>query len=220
MDPSKTAAITSWPPPSSFHEVRSFHGLASFYRRFIRDFSSIVAPITDCLKQSKFVWTKAAQQAFDSLKEAVTKAPVLAMPSFNKVFTDASGLGIGGVLSQNNRSIAFFSEKFSDTRKRYSTYDKEFYAIILSLEYWRHYLLPNEFILCSDHQALRFIHGQTHLNPRHAKWVELLQDFTFVIRHKPGTANLVADALSHRPVLFTSSSFEVTGVASFSYLYS
>ncbi|GJV35732.1 reverse transcriptase domain-containing protein [Tanacetum coccineum] len=223
MDSTKVEAITTWPTPKSMHDVRSFHGLASFYRRFIRNFSSMVAPITDCLKQPKFVWTLESQKAFDALKKAVTAAPVLALPNFEHVFQvecDASGLGIGGVLSQQNRPIAFFSEKFNDSRKRYSTYDKEFYAIVRSLEYWRHYLLPNEFILYSDHQALRFIQGQAKLKPRrHAKWVEMLQDFSFVIRHKAGSANTVADALSRRPVLTTTSTVHVEGFENLKLLY-
>ncbi|GJY68644.1 RNA-directed DNA polymerase [Tanacetum coccineum] len=184
--------------------------------------SSMVAPITDCLKQPKFVWTLESQKAFDTLKKAVTAAPVLALPNFEHVFQvecDASGLGIRGVLSQQNRPIAFFSEKFNDSRKRYSTYDKEFYAIVRSLEYWRHYLLPNEFILYSDHQALRFIQGQAKLKPRHAKWVEMLQDFSFVIRHKAGSANTVADALSRRPVLTTTSTVHVEGFENLKLLY-
>ncbi|GJW86993.1 RNA-directed DNA polymerase, partial [Tanacetum coccineum] len=222
MDTTKVEAITTWPTPRSLHDVRSFHGLASFYRRFIRNFSSIVAPITDCLKDSKFIWSSESQRAFAKLKKAVTEAPVLALPNFEHVFQvecDASGLGIGGVLSQQNRPISFFSEKFNDTRKRYSTYDKEFYAIVRSLEYWRHYLLPNEFILYSDHQALQFIQGQAKLKPRHAKWVETLQDFSFVIRHKAGSANTVADALSRRPALTTTSSVHVSGFESIQPLY-
>ena len=222
MDTSKIDAITTWPTPTSLHDVRSGHGLASFYRRFIRDFSTIVAPMTECLKSSKFVWSPASQAAFDKLKTAVTEAPVLALPNFNHVFQvecDASGLGIGGVLSQLNRPIAFFSEKFNETRRRYSTYDKEFYAIVRSLEYWRHYLLPNEFILYSDHQALKFIQGQAKLNPRHAKWVETLQDFTFVIRHKAGTANTVADALSRRPSLMVTTTAHVVGFDPLKHLY-
>ncbi|KAJ0800640.1 putative nucleotidyltransferase, Ribonuclease H [Helianthus annuus] len=222
MDNTKIEAITSWPTPTSLQDVRSFHGLASFYRRFIRDFSSIAAPITDCLKNSKFVWTKASDVAFNRLKQAVTEAPVLTLPNFEHVFQvecDASGLGIGGVLSQLNRPISFFSEKFNETRKRYSTYDKEFYAIVRSLEYWRHYLLPNEFILYSDHQALKFIHGQAKLNPRHAKWVEMLQDFNFVIRHKAGSTNTVADALSRRPALHTSTTIQVAGFDAVKPLY-
>ncbi|GJY89992.1 RNA-directed DNA polymerase [Tanacetum coccineum] len=222
MDTTKISAITTWPTPTSLHEVRSFHGLASFYRRFIRGFSMIVAPITECLKSSKFVWNTAAQSAFERLKHAVTEAPVLALPNFEHVFEvecDASGLGIGGVLSQLKRPIAFFSEKLNDTRRRYSTYDKEFYAIVRSLEYWRHYLLPAEFILYSDHEALKFIQGQAKLKPRHAKWVETLQDFSFVIRHKAGSANSVADALSRRPALLSSTSFQVSGFAPFAHLY-
>ncbi|XP_022023527.1 uncharacterized protein LOC110923773 [Helianthus annuus] len=157
MDESKIEAITSWPTPTSVHEVRSFHGLASFYRRFIRNFSSIVAPMTNCLKGHTFVWTNAANHAFEELKKRVTQAPVLALPNFQLTFQvecDASGHGIGGVLSQENRPIAFFSEKLSDAKQKYSTYDKEFYAIVRSLEYWRHYLLSGEFVLYSDHQAL------------------------------------------------------------------
>ncbi|GJX91372.1 reverse transcriptase domain-containing protein [Tanacetum coccineum] len=198
MDTTKISAITTWPTPTSLHEVRSFHGLASFYRRFIRGFSMIVAPITECLKSSKFVWNTAAQSAFERLKHAVTEAPVLALPNFEHVFEvecDASGLRIGGVLSQLKRPIAFFSEKLNDTRRRYSTYDKEFYAIVRSLEYWHHYLLPAEFILYSDHQDLKFIQGQAK------------------------SANSVADALSRRPALLSFTSFQVSGFAPFAHLY-
>ncbi|KAJ9543245.1 hypothetical protein OSB04_022952 [Centaurea solstitialis] len=222
MDESKVEAITTWPTPTSVHEVRSFHGLASFYRRFIRNFSSIVAPITDCIKGSQFAWSLAASNAFEELKKKVTQAPVLALPNFQVAFQvecDASGVGIGGVLSQDSRPIAFFSEKLNEARQKYSTYDKEFYAIIRSLEYWRHYLLPGEFVLYSDHQALRFINGQHKLNPRHAKWVEYLQDFSFVIRHKAGTSNTVADALSRRRALLTSLQVQVEGFEVFRGLY-
>jgi hypothetical protein len=222
MDTSKIEAILSWPTPTSVHEVRSFHGLASFYRRFIRNFSSVVAPMTDCLKGHTFTWTKAANRAFEELKTLVTRAPVLALPNFQLTFQvecDASGHGIGGVLSQESRPIAFFSEKLSDAKQKYSTYDKEFYAIIRSLEYWRHYLLSSEFVLYSDHQALRFINGQHKLNPRHAKWVEYLQDFTFVIKHKAGVTNTVADALSRRRALVTSLRVQVDGFDVFRSLY-
>ncbi|GJS01618.1 reverse transcriptase domain-containing protein [Tanacetum coccineum] len=146
-------------------------------------------------------------------KHDVTQAPVLALPNFDEVFQvecDASRLGIGGVLSQNQRPIAC---------RKYSTYDKEFYAIVRSLDYWRHYLLSNEFILFSDHEALKYINGHNKFSPRHAKWVEFLQAYSFVIRHKAGSANVVADALSRRHVLTSSLKVQVHGFDTFHDLY-
>nr|GEZ67806.1 reverse transcriptase domain-containing protein [Tanacetum cinerariifolium] len=147
----------------------------------------------------RFTWTSKASKAFDILRAKVTVAPVLALPNFDEVFhveCDASGVGIGGILSQNQRPIAFFSEKLNDTRRKYSTYDKKFYAIIRSLYTWRHYLLSNEFVMFSYHGALNFINGKHKLKRRHAKWVKFIQAFSCVIRHKVGSDNQVADALS------------------------
>nr|GFA75839.1 hypothetical protein [Tanacetum cinerariifolium] len=140
--------------------------------------------------------TQEADEAFELLKRKVTEAPVLILSNFEEVFEvhcDASGVGIGGVLSQKGRPIAFFSEKLNETRQKYSTYDKEFYAIIRNLEYWHHYLVSKEFILYSDHEALRYINGQHKLKPRHAKWVEFMQSYSFAIKHKAGTLNKCHD---------------------------
>ncbi|GJY53128.1 RNA-directed DNA polymerase [Tanacetum coccineum] len=139
--------------------------------------------------------------------------------SRGQVKCDASGVGIGGLLSQNQRPIAFFSEKLNDARRKYSTYDKEFYAIVCGLDTWRHYLLSNEFVMFFDHKALKFINGQHKLKSRHAKWVEFIQAFSFVIRHKVGSNNQVADALSRRHSLITTMQIRVQGFDSFRGLY-
>ena len=129
MDSKKVTTILEWPSPRSIIEVRGFYGLATFYRKFIRNFSSIVAPITNCTKGKTFTWANEAEENFKFLKKKVTKAPILALLDFDKVFEvecDASHAGIGVVLNQAGRPIAFFSEKLNEVRKNYSTYEVEF----------------------------------------------------------------------------------------------
>ena len=122
----------------------------------------MTAPLTDCIKNETFLWTEATEQDFERMKALITQAPILRLPDFGKVFEiacDASGVGIGGVLSQEGHPIEYFSEKLNDVRFRYSTYDREFYAVIQALKHWRHYLLHKKFVLFSDHEALKYLHS-------------------------------------------------------------
>jgi hypothetical protein len=126
------------------------------------------------------------------------EAPVLTLLDFEKIFEvnyAASGVGVDSFLSEERRLIAFFSEKLSGSMKNYSTYDLEFYAIVQSLKHCHHYLVQKEFILITDHEALKYINGQQKLNRRHAKWVAYLQEFTFSLRNQSGTLNKVADVV-------------------------
>ncbi|PKU81761.1 RNA-directed DNA polymerase [Dendrobium catenatum] len=222
VDSDKVEAILSWPNPCSFTDVRRFHGLASFYRRFIANFSTIAALLTELLKEDSSHWTAAAQLSFDELKKNMTSAPVLRLPDFSKIFQvdcDASNVGVGAVLSQEGRPVAYFSEKLNETRQRYSTYDKEFYAIVRALHHWSHYLLPKEFVLFTDHAALKFIESQKKLKGRHASWSEFLAAFQFVLQHKSGTLNQVADALSRRYILLQALHTRLTGFETIRDLY-
>lgn len=222
MDLSKVEAIRAWPTPKTVSQIRSFHGLALFYRRFVSHFSTIIAPLTECMKVAVFVWTKEANEAFDLIKQKLTTAPVLILPDFAETFElhcDASKLGIGAVLSQNSRPVAFYSEKLSEAHSRYSTYNVEFYAVVQSIRHWRHYLVNRDFVLFTDHDALKHLDSQVKVSSRHANWIAYLQQFTFTICHKSGKLNRVADALSRRHGLLTTLHTSVTGFASFSDLY-
>ena len=178
MDKIKVKASVDWLIPSSVHEVRSFHGLATFYRRFISNSNTITALLTDFLMQKSFVWIDEAQESFQPLKRKLTEAPILALPNFDKIFEfncNALGVGIGGVLNQERKPITFFSEKLNETKRRYSTYDKEFYAIVQAIKYSSYYLAYKEFILHIDHETLKYLNSQSNVNKRHAKRGSFLQ---------------------------------------------
>ncbi|KAK0595339.1 hypothetical protein LWI29_005754 [Acer saccharum] len=207
VDEEKVKAIKEWSKPTNVGQVRSFHGLASFYRRFVKDFSSLAAPLTEVIKKNVgFKWGNEQENAFNLTKEKLTNAPLLALPNFAKAFEiecDASGLGIGAVLLQEGRPIAYFSEKISGAALNYPTYDKEMYALIRALETWQHYLWPKEFVIHTDHESLKHLKGQHKLNKRHAKWVEFIETFPYVVKYKKGKENVVTDALSRRYVLLS-----------------
>ncbi|XP_058106908.1 uncharacterized protein LOC131250640 [Magnolia sinica] len=213
-DPKKVKAIVDWPKLRNIHEVRSFHDLTTFYRRFIRGFNTIMASIIDYIKKGEFIWSKAAAKAFKDIKGKMIEAPIMRLPHFSKVFKvacDASGVSIGGVLSQEGHPIAYFSEKLNEAEQKYYTYDKEFYVVVQSLCHWRHYLLPQEFVLFSNHETLRYFKSQKKLNPWHAKWAVFLQEYSFVLKHKVRIENKPADALSRRVTLLNPLSVKVVG---------
>ncbi|KAH9648164.1 WD REPEATS REGION domain-containing protein [Citrus sinensis] len=177
VDEEKVKAIKEWPTLKSVSEVGSFHGLASFYKRFVKDFSTLAAPLTEIVKKHVgFKWGSEQERAFNLIKEKLVSAPLLALPNFTKTFEiecDASSIGIGAVLMQEWRPIAYFSEKLSGAALNYLTYDKKMYALVRALETWQHYLLPKEFVIHTDHESLKHLKGQ-------------------------GKENVVADALSRR----------------------
>jgi hypothetical protein len=207
MDPRKIQAIVEWSAPKSVPELRSFLGLANYYRRFIEGYSKKTTPLSDLLKKSRrWEWTVDCQQAFEKLKTAVASAPVLGLPDFEKPFevhTDASDRAIGGVLVQEGHPVAFESRKLNDAEQNYSTHEKEMTAVVHCLGIWRVYLLGPKFVVKTDNVANTFFWTQKKLSQRQARWQEFLAEYDFVWKHKPGSHNQVADALSRREVIAT-----------------
>ena len=155
-DPNKVRATREWPKSKTTPEACSFHGLVSFYRRFIKHFDSIIASITDCLKKEPLQWTPKVSSALREIIERILSPPVLRHPDFSKVFKvacDAYGYGTKGVLSRS--PIAFFSEKLSK-RVKCTTFEKELYVLLQSLRHYRYYLLPREFVVYFDHEARKY----------------------------------------------------------------
>ena len=147
------------------------------------------------------------------INEKLTTAPILALPNFGKVFVlecDACGLGIGAILSQEHRLDAFYSEILNEARQKWSTYEQELYAVIRALKHWEHYFIPLDFVIFSDHESL---------NKMQARWASYLEQFYYIIKHKFGASNRVADALSRRATLLVTLSNEVVGFDCLKELY-
>ncbi|KAL2243599.1 UNVERIFIED_CONTAM: Transposon Tf2-12 polyprotein [Sesamum indicum] len=201
-DPSKVKAIMEWRVPKNATEVRSFLGLAGYYRRFVEGFSIIAGPLTKLLRKGvEFQWTEQCQQSFDELKKRLTSNPILVLPSGSGgyiVYTDASKQGLGCVLIQSRKVIAYASRQLKNHELNYPTHDLELAAIVHALKIWRHYLYGEKFQILTDHKSLKYILTQKELNLRQRRWIELLKDYDCTIDFHPGKANVVADALSRK----------------------
>lgn len=204
-DPDRVKAISDFPVPKTIRQIRSFMGMAGWYQRYISNFSSIAAPITDLLAgKAKFEWTTNAQLAFGTLKDKLMSAPVLAHPDFKRPFyiqCDASSTGIGAVLFQldddgNERPIAFMSKKLNAAQRNYTITELECLAAVTAIKRFRGYIEGMEFKVITDHASLKWLMGQKDLNGRLARWSLKLQGFNFSIEHRKGSANIVPDALS------------------------
>ena len=202
VHPKKVEAVAQWPRLTNVTEIRSFFGLAGYYRKFIKDFSKIAAPLTRLTrKQEKFVWNEACEQSFQKLKECLTSAPVLSLPEEIGLFTvycDASRVGLGCVLMQNGRVIAYASRQLRKHEENYPTHDLELAAVVFALKIWRHYLYGEKCQIYTDHKSLQYIQQQKELNMRQRRWIELLKDYDCQILYHPEKANVVADALSRK----------------------
>jgi hypothetical protein len=202
INSSKVQEVLDWKPPTSVHQIRSFLGLAGYYRYFIPDFSRIAKPMTERLKKGvKFSWDQKCEDAFHTLRAHVTTAPVLAQPDVSKpfdIYCDASGIELGCVLMQDNRVIAYASRALRTHEQNYPTHDLELAAVIHALKIWRHHLMGTKCHIYTDHKSLKYIFTQADLNMRQRRWLERIKDYDLEVHYHPGKANVVADALSHK----------------------
>ena len=202
-DPSKISDVQNWPVPQDIKQLRSFLGLAGYYRKFVQNFAVIARPLTDLLKKGTlFVWSSSHSSAFDALKAALVSAPVLALPDFSKPFqiqTDACDTGVGAVLMQDNHPLAFVSKALGPRSRGLSTYEKEYLAILVAVDQWRSYLQHAEFTIFTDQRSLMHISDQRLHTPWQMKMYTKLIGLQYRVVYKPGTSNAAADALSRHP---------------------
>ncbi|KAI3811387.1 hypothetical protein L1987_21108 [Smallanthus sonchifolius] len=202
VDPSKIEAIKNWTAPTTPTEVRQFLGLAGYYRRVIEGFSKIAQPLTALTQKGKaYNWGDNQESAFQHLKQKLCSAPILALPEGTDdfvVYCDASIQGLGCVLMQREKVIAYASRQLKIHEKNYTTHDLELGAVVFALKIWRHYLYGTKCTIYTDHKSLQHIFEQKELNMRQRRWVELLNDYDCAIQYHPGKANVVADALSQK----------------------
>jgi ribonuclease HI len=202
VDPAKVKEIMVWSVPTTVTEIRSFLGLAGYYRRFIEGFSKIAKPMTSLLEKGReFKWDEKCQESFDQLKKRLMSPPVLVMPDLQKgfdIYCDACGQGLGCVLMQEGHVIAYVSHQLRKHELNYPTHDLELAAVVHALKIWRHYIMGTKCQVYTDHKSLKYIFTQKDLNLRQRRWLELIKDYDLEIHYHPGKANLVADALSRK----------------------
>lgn len=204
VDPEKIESIVNFPRPRKVREVRRFLGMASWYRRFIQGFSTLVSPITTLLKKSsKWEWSPKAEESFCQIKERLACAPVLVCPDFSKPFilqTDASNVGLGGVLSQDlddgEHVIAYGSRALTKAEQKFTATEKECLAVLWAVEKYRPYLEGSTFTVITDHHSLLWLHNLKDPVGRLARWAVRLQQYDFKVIHRKGSAHVVPDALS------------------------
>ncbi|GKC93118.1 putative reverse transcriptase domain-containing protein [Tanacetum coccineum] len=202
VDPAKIEEVKNWKSPTTPIEICQFLGLAGYYRRFIKDFSNIAKSLTELTqKNKKYIWGEDQESAFQLLKQKLCEAPILALPEGNDdfvVYCDASHQGLGAVLMQREKVIAYASRQLKPNEENYTTHDLELGAVVFALKIWRHYLYGTKCTVFTDHKSLQHILDQKELNMRQRRWLELLADYDCEIRYHPGKANVIADALSRK----------------------
>ncbi|GJU69096.1 putative reverse transcriptase domain-containing protein [Tanacetum coccineum] len=202
VDPAKIEAVKNWTSPTTPTEIRQFLGLAGYYRRFIKDFSKIAKSLTELTqKNKKYIWGEDQELAFQLLKQKLCEALILALPEGNDdfvVYYDASHQGLGAVLMQREKVIAYASRQLKPNEENYTTHDLELGAVVFALKIWRHYLYGTKCTVFTNHKSLQHILDQKELNMRQRRWLELLADYDCEIRYHPGKENVIADALSQK----------------------
>ncbi|GJX58075.1 putative reverse transcriptase domain-containing protein, partial [Tanacetum coccineum] len=201
VDPSKIKAVKNWKAPRTPTEICSFLGLDGYYRRFIENFSKIAKSLTILTQKFQALLEVNVESAFQTLKDRLCNAPVLALPDGPKdfvVYYDASGIGLGCVLMQRGKVIAYAFRQLKIHEKNYTTHDLELGAVVFALKIWRHYLYGTKSVIYMDHRSLQHIFSQKELNMRQRRWIELFSDYDCEIRYHPSKANVVADALSRK----------------------
>ncbi|GJR25929.1 reverse transcriptase domain-containing protein [Tanacetum coccineum] len=197
----KIKAVKDWTSPTTPTEIRQFLGLVGYYQRFIEGFLKIAKPLTELTQKNKYIWGEDQESAFQLLKQKLCEAPILALPEGNNdfvIYCDASHQGLGAVLMQREKVIAYASQQLKPHKENYTTHDLELGAVVFALKIWRYYLYDTKCSVFTDHKSLQHILDQKELNMRQRRWLKLLKDYDCETRYHPRKANVVADALSRK----------------------